>query len=100
MFKGNGAPSIGEGRDTDEIMLEVFKKMCACAAAGGRPGSGRSAVWVDWIFCWLATCTVRGTVAGCLFSIGVELVTKWPLLPESSIVRGGEGPSVDRVWVV
>ena len=51
-------------------------------------------MWVDCIVCWLATRTVVGWVVGCLLCSGVSLVTKCPLHPESSMVKGGEGPSV------
>jgi hypothetical protein len=37
---------------------------------------------------------VTGWEVGCLLRRGVVLVTKIPLHPESSIVMGGEGPSV------
>jgi hypothetical protein len=56
---------------------------------------GRLAVCVEVITCWLATWTTMGFLAGCLLRTGVVLVTKLPLLPESSIVKGGEGPSVE-----
>jgi hypothetical protein len=56
---------------------------------------GRLAVCVEVIICWLATWTTTGFLVGCLLRTGVELVTKLPVLPESRIVKGGEGPSVE-----
>jgi hypothetical protein len=39
-------------------------KMCTVLACGGMPGSGSSAVWVEVITSWLATCTVMGFAVG------------------------------------
>jgi hypothetical protein len=42
-------------------------------ASGGRPGSGRLAVWVEWMCCWLATVTVTGEVVGRVLGSGVSM---------------------------
>ena len=36
--------------------------MCVLHAAGGRPGIGKSAVCLDIMSCWFATCTCTGEV--------------------------------------
>ena len=86
-------PALVRGETPMRLCCRV-SNVWAVAASGGRPWSGRVPVWVDCIVCWLATRTVVGWVVACLLCSGVSLVTKCPLHPESSMVKGGEGPSV------
>jgi hypothetical protein len=67
----------------------------ATAASAGIPLIGITSVWVDWRLCWLATWTVAGCCAGRLFASGASFRKQWMFAPESSIVYGGEGPSVE-----
>ena len=46
-------------------------KMCACRAARGMPRMGISPVCDEWMHCWLATLTGRGTVVAWMLRSGV-----------------------------
>jgi hypothetical protein len=71
-----------------------LSKVWAIAASGGIPSSGIIPVCVEWMLCWFATWTVIGVVVGCLLMRGVSLSKQLMLAPESTIVFGGEEPSI------